>query len=169
MEHPHHQIQWAEAGSASPCSGSCQPSSCSQPQGWVEGTEDGSPLVTVPGCGRDPHPSCHKHDRASAGLWQIVRTLGAPTPRTVLPGPRYWAWAGNWQDWQRASWESGPAFLHLAQQHPATSWPSPSPGEQDTSPPALSPGQPTSTHLQVPGGPWQADWLGSGAIKGGEG
>ena len=61
------------------------------------------------------------------------------------------------------------SFSHLAQQHPATSWPSPSPGKQDTSSPALRPRQHTSTHLQVPGGPWRADWLGSGAIKGGEG
>lgn len=85
-------------------------------------------------------------------------------------GPeRHWAWAGNGRAGRGLPRRVDLSFLHLAQQNPATSWPSPSPGEQHTSPPALRPGQHTSTHLQVPGGPWRANWLGSGAIKGGEG
>lgn len=85
-------------------------------------------------------------------------------------GPeRHWAWAGIGRAGRGLPRRVDLSFLNLAQQNPATSWPSPSPGEQHTSPPARRPGQHTSTHLQVPGGPWRANWLGSGAIKGGEG
>ena len=52
------------------------------------GQRAGLPQSPSSGRARDPHPGCHKDDRAPAGLWQIVRTLGAPTPRTALAGPR---------------------------------------------------------------------------------
>lgn len=132
-------------------SGPCWPSSCSQPQGWMEGRgRPQSPSSSI--MGRDVYPSCHKDDRAPAGLWQIIRTLGAPTPRTTLPGPREALGMGwDWEGWQGLPRRVDLSFLNLAQQNPATSWPSPSPGSS-TLLPALRPGQHTSTHLQVPGG-----------------
>lgn len=166
-----HQIQWAEPGSASPRSDPCKPSSCSQPQGWVEGTEGGSPPVTLPWLWPGSTPQLSKARQGLSRALADCQNTGSPHPKDSAARAERGTGhgLGIGRTGRVLPRKVDLSFSHLAQQHPATSWPSPSPGEQDTSPPALSPGQPTSTHLQVPGGPWQADWLGSGAIKGGEG
>lgn len=91
-----------------------------QPASGMDGRERaGLPQSPSSGRGRDAYPSCHKDDRAPAGLWQIIRTLGAPTPRTTLPGPREALGMGwDWEGWQGASQESGPILLEPSPAEP---------------------------------------------------